>query len=902
MILFGLGSNCMTPDPCKEGADNWAGEVVACDDETSTKSKTARDAGLVLSKTSVSVNESGTTDTFTIRLNDQPEANVYLSLSASDSSEASVSPSSLVFTNIRWDLAQTVTVTGVDDALGDDNITSTISIGVNDDTTYDPYYDAVDNSTVSVTTIDNDVIGFTLSKTSSTVTELGSTDNFNIVLTLAPTGNVVINLTASDTGEATVSHSSFTYSTGNWSTPQIGTITGIYDTTVDGNVNSTITASINDGASADEYDPLADQTIAVSTTDSGHTIGFTLSKTTAATSETGSTDTFTVVLKSIPESNVVIDIADNDTNEAQRSPTSLTFTNSNWSTAQTVTVTGVDDNVVDGSQSVLLTLSVNDGSSFDAYDSVADQTVTVTNSDAGDSANFTVTETSGSTSFAENGTDNFTVILTSEPLANVVYSVTASDTDEFTVSPSTLTFTPSNWNTAQAVTTSGVNDNAIDGTAWGTATVAVSSTVDATYASMGNKTISTTITDIRSGSPFRPNISAGDYFFCSQDNDGSQTIYCWGDDTCLEESYGYCDYDMSDGTTAHTIGSGAVYPHMPDDSHLGDNTSTSPRAMPMSVLPTNAQRFVSEDEWSCAVTSTGNNVTCWGRYRMSNFGSSSGQIWSSSYANNSIRDIDIGYEHGCVLWDNQTVSCWGYGRFGSIGNGVRTYNDPGSVATGVTNVTDLAAGYQHNCVIHDNQTVSCWGRDNNGQLGDSDSGANAGICSSTACSLTVVPLSGGISNFIQIDAGANTTCGVLDNGSVVCWGAGEEGQLGNGSNTTTQDSPVYVTGITTATRVSVGHTSACAVLDNRTTMKCWGEFYLGDSNSVSSNVPVTVVEANGWTSNHRYDDIEVGYRSVCVYDKAHEDIFCWGINTSGQVGVGNTTSPYATMQKVGAPF
>ena len=84
-------------------------------------------------------------------------------------------------------------------------------------------------------------------------------------------------------------------------------------------------------------------------------------------------------------------------------------------------------------------------------------------------------------------------------------------------------------------------------------------------------------------------------------------------------------------------------------------------------------------------------------------------------------------------------------------------------------------------------------------------------------------------------------------------------------------------------------------------MKCWGLQYLGDSNSVRSSVPVDVVETNGWTSDHRFDDIAVGFSSVCVYDKANEDVFCWGANQYGQLGIGSSSAS-TTMRKVGSPF
>ena len=103
---------------------------------------------------------------------------------------------------------------------------------------------------------------------------------------------------------------------------------------------------------------------------------------------------------------------------------------------------------------------------------VADQTVTATTTD-NDVAGFTVAQTGGSTSVAETGTtDTFTVVLTAQPASNVVLTVTSSDTGEATVN-SPLTFTSGNWNTAQTVTVTGVDDNLVDGTITSVITVAI---------------------------------------------------------------------------------------------------------------------------------------------------------------------------------------------------------------------------------------------------------------------------------------------------------------------------------------------------------------------------------------------------------------------------------------------
>jgi Ca2+-binding RTX toxin-like protein len=102
---------------------------------------------------------------------------------------------------------------------------------------------------------------------------------------------------------------------------------------------------------------------------------------TTLVNESGTTDTLAVSLTEKPTSSVVLNVSSSDTGEATVAPTTLTFTPDNWNTAQTVTVTGVDDFVLDGNQSSTIKISVDDTSSDDAYDSVPDQTVPVTTVD-----------------------------------------------------------------------------------------------------------------------------------------------------------------------------------------------------------------------------------------------------------------------------------------------------------------------------------------------------------------------------------------------------------------------------------------------------------------------------------------------------------------------------------------
>ncbi|MGY8768026.1 MAG: reprolysin-like metallopeptidase [Pirellulales bacterium] len=227
--------------------------------------------------------------------------------------------------------------------------------------------------------------GFTVNETNdnTTVYEDGTTDTFSVVLNKAPLTDVVLDVSSNDLGEATTDKSTLTFTPEDWDTAQTITITGEDDVTVDGSQSSKITISVNDATSDDAFDSLADQTVAVTTTDDD-VANFSLSKNIASVSETGTTDSFTVTLDRQPLTDVVLGVSSNDLGEATTDQSTLTFTSANWDTAQTVTITREDDVLVDGSQSSTITISVDDANSDNAFDSLADQSVAVTTADDGD--------------------------------------------------------------------------------------------------------------------------------------------------------------------------------------------------------------------------------------------------------------------------------------------------------------------------------------------------------------------------------------------------------------------------------------------------------------------------------------------------------------------------------------
>src|SRR2546422_426807 len=108
--------------------------------------------------------EAGGTATFTVVLQSQPTANVTIGLSSSDLTEGTVAPASLTFTAANWNVAQTVTATGVDDFVDDGDIVYSIVTAAA--ASSDANYNGLNASDVSVTNTDNDTAGFTVTRVS----------------------------------------------------------------------------------------------------------------------------------------------------------------------------------------------------------------------------------------------------------------------------------------------------------------------------------------------------------------------------------------------------------------------------------------------------------------------------------------------------------------------------------------------------------------------------------------------------------------------------------------------------------------------------------------------------------------------------------------------------------------
>ena len=241
-----------------------------------------------------------------------------------------------------------------------------------------------------------------------------------------------------------------------------------------------------------------------------------------------------------------------------------------------------------------------------------------------------------------------------------------------------------------------------------------------------------------------------------------------------------------------------------------------------------------------------------------------------------IANIAPGFYNTCILLARGGVKCWGDNTYGQLGESRTVAVLVPRRIKGITNATTIAFGeYEmpHGCAVLTGGTVKCWGDGSYGQLGN-------GTRNSSAVAVAVT----GINSATAVTVGALHSCALLADGAVRCWGLNYGGLLGDGTDARYSTVPVAVAGISTAIAVAAqgeGHT--CAVLASGA-VQCWGTNYdgeLGNGTRTDSNTPVTVVGISDATA------VALGQYFSCALLKSGA-VECWGEGYGGQLGDGNS--------------
>ena len=289
-----------------------------------------------------------------------------------------------------------------------------------------------------------------------------------------------------------------------------------------------------------------------------------------------------------------------------------------------------------------------------------------------------------------------------------------------------------------------------------------------------------------------------------------------------------------------------------------------------------------------------------------------------------VKDIQLGYDHSCLLTTTGNVKCWGSNKYGQLGDGTTTQsrNKPVTTVSGLSDVRAIAVGNNHSCALTTTGGVKCWGRNTYGQLGDGTkdtknepvkvSGLNGVgdlsdiraivLGSFHSCALTttggvncwgwnsfqpsmndttVHPVA--ISNLSGVRAlgvGNSYSCALTMTGDVKCLGSNSSGQLGDGTNKTRNKASKKVSDLSGVRAVALGSSHSCA-LTTTGDVECWGANkygQLGDGTTTAKGKYKPVkVDLSGVRA------IAVGLHHSCALTTTG-GVMCWGENDVGQLG------------------
>lgn len=239
--------------------------------------------------------------------------------------------------------------------------------------------------------------------------------------------------------------------------------------------------------------------------------------------------------------------------------------------------------------------------------------------------------------------------------------------------------------------------------------------------------------------------------------------------------------------------------------------------------------------------------------------------------------ISAGDSSACGLATTGRAYCWGTNIHGELGNGSLGLRGIATLVTSALNFTSISIGGGHACAIAVGGAAYCWGQDSSGQLGD------ARLINST----TPIPVSGGggPAIFSTISAGGRHTCALQGDGTALCWGNNDSSQLGVGSTGGLTDTPAQVATGTRFTSISAGRFHTCALTAGGAAF-CWGLNTSGQlgTGGIGGQSPVPVAVAGGLS----FTRISAGYSHTCGLATGGA-VYCWGENGDLQLGRGPFT-------------
>lgn len=384
----------------------------------------------------------------TFKLNAKPKSNVIITIKSDHDDRLSISSSSLTFTPSNWNTDQTVTFTAIDDHIANGDLYFSITISTSSG---DSRFNDIKN-TVQVKIKDNDDVGIIYDDSSITLNE-GQSVVRTFKLKSQPLADVILNISSDHDDKLTISSKQLIFTSSNWNINQSVIFTAIDDNIASGDLSFNI--KIKPSSTDVLYNNIPENIIPITIKDND--IAGIIYDSTSAILNEGQYITRTFRLKSQPTSDVTLNISSNNSSRISISKPSLTFTASNWNTEQSVKFTAIDDNIYDGD--VTVSVNIKSTSADINYNNLSSGfAITVKDNDTSgiitDITSATITEGQYITR---------TFKLKSQPKSNVTLNISSNNNSRLSITPQSLTFTSSNWNTTQSVRFTAIDNSIIDG-------------------------------------------------------------------------------------------------------------------------------------------------------------------------------------------------------------------------------------------------------------------------------------------------------------------------------------------------------------------------------------------------------------------------------------------------------